>query len=283
MTVQFTKMHGAGNDFIAIDDWRKTVPWTNVGLMSAIATRRTGIGCEGLILVQPPDNGDAADFRMRFLNPDGREAGMCGNGARCAALFAYRHGLAGRMQRIQTGSGGVQAEILDARPFAGAVRLTTANPVPATARTVEVAGATWTCHCLDTGVPHAVVFVDDAASVDVRTVGRALRWHGTFAPTGANIDFVQVRPDGALTVRTYERGVEDESGACGTGALASALAAVSVLGLRLPLTLHVSSGDQLVVDVALGADGGTVPTLTGPAREVYTGAIDLAGFGGPAA
>lgn len=280
MSVQFTKMHGAGNDFVAIDDWRRGVPWTDVDLMARIAARRTGIGCEGLILVQPPDD-DTADFRMRFLNPDGREAGMCGNGARCAALFAYRHGLAGRSQRIQTsGSGVVQAEILDARPFAGAVRLTTSAPSPAIKRHIEAAGATWTCHFLDTGVPHAVVFVDDVARVDVRTVGRALRYHPAFAPAGANVDFVQARPDGALAVRTYERGVEDESGACGTGALASALAAVSVLGLRLPLTLHVTSGDQLIVDMTLGPQGGTVPTLTGPAREVYTGSIELAGFGG---
>jgi diaminopimelate epimerase len=273
-------MHGAGNDFIAIDDWRKTVPWTNTELMTAVATRRTGIGCEGIILVQPPAPEGSADFRMRFLNPDGREAGMCGNGARCAALFAYRHGLAGRLQRIQTGSGFVNAEILDARPFAGAVRLTTSNPAPTVVRSVAAAGAAWTCHCLDTGVPHAVVFVEDVAAVDVRTVGRALRWHADFAPAGVNVDFVQALPDGGLGVRTYERGVEDESGACGTGALASALAAVSVLGLKLPLTLNVSSGDRLVVDVALGPNGETVPTLTGPAREVYTGVIDLAGFGG---
>lgn len=278
MVSQFTKMHGAGNDFVAIDDWRRQVPWTNTALMCAMATRRTGIGCEGIILVQPPDAEGSADFRMRFLNPDGREAGMCGNGARCAALFAYRHGFAGRLQRIQTGMGLVNAEILDARPFAGAVRLTTSHPAPATVRKVVAAGNTWTCHCLDTGVPHAVVFVDDAAAVDVRTAGRALRLHADFAPAGVNVDFVQVLADGSLRVRTYERGVEDESGACGTGALASALAAASVLGMQLPLTLHVTSGDRLVVDVALGPDGNTVPTLTGPAREVYSGVVDWSAF-----
>lgn len=279
MIFRFTKMHGAGNDFVAMDDWRRTVPWQAETLMATVAARRTGIGCEGILLVQPPSPESGADFRMRFLNPDGREAGMCGNGARCAALFAYRHGLAGRQQRIQTTSGIVDAEILDARPAAGSVRLRMPSPAAATLRRVDGAGRSWSCHCLDTGVPHAVIFVEDVASIDVRTVGRVLRNHPAFAPAGANIDFVQIRTDGQLAVRTYERGVEDESGACGTGAVASALAAMAVHGLKPPLTLQVSSGDRLIVDAEASGDG-WLPSLTGPAREVYEGSIDFAAFGG---
>ncbi len=279
MVVDFTKMHGAGNDFIVINDRRQTIPWTDVPLMAAIASRRSGIGCEGIILIQPPPDDGEADFRMHFLNPDGHPADMCGNGARCAALYAWRNGLAGRQQLIKTGQGEVQAEILAADPPDGTVRITTQLPAPAVTREVEAAGANWTCHSLDTGVPHAVIFVDDAAAVNVREVGRALREHSTFAPAGTNVNFAQVEADGRLRLRTYERGVEDETGACGTGALATALAAEQVLQLELPLTLLVTSGDTLVVGVESDPDGGRVPTLTGPAREVYQGSIDLAWFG----
>jgi len=278
MIVQFTKMHGAGNDFIAIDDWRRTVPWQNRGLMATIATRRTGIGCEGILLVQPPDAGENADFRMRFLNPDGGEASMCGNGARCAALFAYRHGLAGQRQRILTASGIVEAEILNPHPASGVVCLRTPSPRPIEIRSVDADGKRWECHCLDTGVPHAVIFVDDVVGIDVRTLGRALRRHPDFAPDGMNIDFVQILSENSLHVRTYERGVEDESGACGTGALASALAAMGAHRLTPPISLLVSSGDTLVVDAVKSADGSWLPSLTGPAREVYRGTLDLAEF-----
>ncbi len=278
MMLHFTKMHGAGNDFVVLDDWRNTVPWREESLMSAIAARRTGIGCEGILLVQNPGSDAGADFRMRFLNPDGREAGMCGNGARCAALFAYRHGFAGQRQRILTRSGIVQAEILDPHPFEGQVRLTFARPAPPRAVELDCAGASWTAHLLDTGVPHAVLFVPDAGSLDVRALGRALRHHAAFAPDGANIDFVEILPGRQLRVRTYERGVEDESGACGTGAVASAVAAIALKGLQPPLTLLVSSGDRLAVDLTSGADGQPVPTLTGPALEVFQGTLDLSAF-----
>lgn len=278
MMLHFTKMHGAGNDFIVLDDWRGTLPWQQEALMTAIAARRTGIGCEGILLLQNPGPESGADFRMRFINPDGGEAGMCGNGARCAALFAYRHGIAGQRQRILTRAGIVQAEILDPHPFEGQVRLTFATPAPMRTVTLDCAGRSWTAHLLDTGVPHAVVFVADAQSLDVRALGRALRHHAAFAPGGANIDFVEVLPDRQLRVRTYERGVEDESGACGTGAVASALAAIAVEDLRPPLTLHVSSGDRLTVDTVPGPDGQPVPTLTGPALEVFQGTLDLSAF-----
>ncbi len=280
MTLRFTKMHGAGNDFVVIDDWRRAAPWQDARLMAAIASRRSGIGCEGLLLLQPPEAGSEADFRMRYLNPDGGEAGMCGNGARCAALFAYRQGLAGRLQRIAAGTALVEAEILCPDPCAGEVLLRTR--VCATIRRQDVAtpAGTLTCHCLDTGVPHAVIWTDDLGAIDVRTLGRAVRRDAAFAPAGTNVDFAARGADGELCVRTYERGVEDESGACGTGALAVALVALRDTPLAAPLTLRVSSGDRLIVNLEATEGDQAVLTLTGPARETFTGVVDLAAFGG---
>ncbi len=280
MRLSFTKMHGAGNDFITVDDWRKTIPWQDQALMAAIAARRTGVGCEGILLVQPPESGSDADFHMRFLNPDGREAGMCGNGARCAALFAYRHGFAGQRQRILTATGIVEAEILNPGPLSGIVRLRMPPPGELVTREVAAAGKSWTCRCIETGVPHAVVFVEDVAAVDVRTVGRALRRHATFAPAGVNVDFVQRGSDGTLLVRTYERGVEDESGACGTGAVACALVAILAKGAQSPVRLQVSSGAILTVDAEQTPEGSWRPALTGPACEVFQGILELDEFGG---
>ncbi len=280
MTIRFTKMHGAGNDFVVVDDWRRTTPWQDDRLMAAIASRRSGIGCEGLLLLQPPDGGVDADFRMRFLNPDGREAGMCGNGARCAALFAYRQGLAGRRQRIAAGAGIVEAEILCPDPCAGEVLLRTRVCSTIRPRDVETPAGTLTCHCLDTGVPHAVIWADGLDALDVRTLGRAVRHDPAFAPEGTNVDFAARSPDGELCVRTFERGVEDESGACGTGALAVALVALSDGSTSAPLTLRVSSGDRLTVNLETTEGDRAVLTLTGPARETFTGVVDLAAFGG---
>ncbi len=280
MMIRFTKMHGAGNDFVVIDDWRRCVPWQDTRLMAAVASRRSGIGCEGVLVLQPPEAESGADFKMVFLNPDGREASMCGNGARCAALFAYRHGLAGRLQVIAAGTGLVEAEILRPDPLSGEVRLRTR--VEATIRGVEVATptGTLTCRWLNTGVPHAVLWTDDLETLDVRALGRLIRQDPAFAPDGTNVDFAMRDGDEGLHVRTYERGVEDESGACGTGALAAALVAIRETGMPSPLIVRVSSGDLLRVDLEELKDDQAVMTLTGPARETFTGIIDLAAFGG---
>lgn len=278
MKLKFTKMHGAGNDFIVFDDRDLSVPWHRKDLMAAMAARRLGIGCEGILLVQPPDAGAGADFRMRFLNPDGGEAEMCGNGARCAALFAYGLGAAGKSQKIQTRAGVLEAEILESAPYRGRVRLVFTPPSLIKEHRLLCGGSELTVYLLDTGVPHAVVFVDDARGADVLGLGRALRFHEAFAPAGANADFVEVLADGTLLMRTYERGVEDESGACGTGAVAAALVAIRERGLETPVRLRVASGDILEVGVAGVAADGELPTLSGPARIVCEGSVDTDAF-----
>ena len=270
MVLPFVKMHGAGNDFIVVSGIAaRLAPLADVPRMAALCARRTGVGSEGLIALLPPDDPSRADARMLFLNPDGHPAEMCGNGARCAALLAHGLGFGeGGRVRLQTGAGVVDAEILDPAPARGRVRLTLAPPPePARLRLLNL-----DVLALDTGVPHAVVFVDNAASADVDGLGRTLRRHEAFAPAGTNVDFAEVLGPGSLLLRTYERGVEAESGACGTGALAAAAAHVHEhAGAAYPVAVRVSSGDTL--EVGLSPDGRL--TLAGPAREVFEGTVDL--------
>jgi diaminopimelate epimerase len=271
MKIAFTKMHGAGNDFIMIDDRQGLVPWQDHFLMAALAARRIGVGCEGIILIQPSDK---ADFRMRFLNPDGTEVEMCGNGSRCAAAFAHGIGAAGRAMTLETMCG-----LMDAELVPQGVKVWMPEPTRKTyGLAVQAAGRIFTGDFLNTGVPHFVVPVDDLASVDILTWGRALRQHPVFDPEGTNVDFVVYRAPDRLAMRTYERGVEGESGACGTGAVACAVAAVERIGLTLPIHARTPTGYELIIGGDWRDRKCTGLTLTGPAREVFTGEIDLDGL-----
>ena len=270
----FVKMHGAGNDFVVLDGRTTAFPWHDPGAMARLGARRTGIGCEGFLILLPSDTPDAA-FRLVFLNPDGHEADLCGNGTRCAALYGLRHGFADTPSfRIATGAGLVSAHVLDGGR-SGSEALVRLRLRPASAPTERRVllgdGTEVACVCVDSGVPHAVVFVPDAEAVDVRALGRAMRYHAAFAPAGTNVDFVQRTGAGLLRMRTYERGVEDESGACGTGAVAAAVTAMRQFpDLRCPVDIRVTSGDTLTVDPR-DPEG---PLLTGPAREVFRGECD---------
>lgn len=270
MKLHFTKMHGAGNDFIMVDDRALQTPFEDYQLMSAIAARRTGIGCEGIILVQPSDK---ADFRMRFLNPDGTEVELCGNGARCVARFAHSLGIAGKSMTMETMAGLVDAEIGDC-----GVKIW--MPDPSERRygvEVEVPQGRFTGHAVSIGCPHFVVPVAPEAldGFDVAGVGAAIRQHATFAPEGVNVDFVAYAKPNRIRMRTFERGVEAESGACGTGAVAAAAVGVEVAGLTLPASVGTSAGFELSVDGDWRSGRCTGMTLTGPARKVFEGDIDL--------
>jgi diaminopimelate epimerase len=268
MKLDFVKMHGAGNDFVMLDDRAGRIPWQDHFLMAAMAARRTGIGCEGVILVQASTR---ADFRMRFLNPDGAEAEMCGNGARCVAAFAHAIGAAKRTMTMETRCGLMDAELTD-----HGVRVWMPEPDRrAYDLTVPLEGRTVKGHFLVAGVPHFVVPVEDVGSVNVEGDGRLLRRHARFAPEGANVDFVAWRAPDRMSMRTYERGVEAETGACGTGAMACAVAAVETAGFTLPIRVRTSAGYELIVDGDWRDGKCTGLTLTGPAKEVYRGTIDL--------
>lgn len=256
MRIPFTKMHGAGNDFVMVDDRGGAHPWSP-RIIASVAPRGVGIGCEGVILVQPSDH---ADFRMKFFNPDGSEADLCGNGARCVAAFAREIGAAkSDRMTFETRAGDIAAEILSP----GLVRV--AMPDPKGVRD----------DFADTGVPHAIVAVDDLESADVAGEGRRIRFSDEYAPHGTNVDFVKYDPPDRLSIRTYERGVEAESGACGTGAVAAAVTGVARHLLRFPVRVATARGFELVVDGEF--DGGAFRnvTLAGPVAKVYEGTIDL--------
>lgn len=270
--VRFTKMHGAGNDFVLIDDRDETFPERG-SLIAAMAADHAGIGCEGVILVRKSVK---ADFRMTFYNPDGTEAELCGNGSRCVAAFAKRIGaVKSNCMTFETGAGLVDAEIVDE----GLVRVWMPEPkgrrYDCSAVCGEDGGMSVTGDYLVVGVPHFIVPVSNVTKVDVEKAGRALRLSPEFAPNGTNVDFVQYIPPSKAIIRTYERGVEAESGACGTGAVATAVAGVEAHGMSLPMHVRSSQGYDLVIDGDYRQSQGTGFTLTGPVRVVFEGELDL--------
>ncbi len=273
---KFWKMHGAGNDFIVIPDLEQKFPVAAGAGIRNLCRRPDGIGSEGLILLQSAGSfAPYADLRMRFFNPDGQEASMCGNGARCAARLAADLGLTGKSLALATGAGRVRAECLEG----GAVRIYLPPPSGWTMRCrLRLGRHTLVCHCVNTGVPHAVVPVGDVARTDVKKLGAAIRYHPRFAPQGTNVDFMEAGGAGdakALRVRTYERGVEDETGACGTGMAASALVAGRLKLIQPPVTVICAHGDRLVVDYRLTPRGAKMVSLTGPAVHVFEGRIRI--------
>ncbi len=264
MNIHFWKMHGAGNDFILVDDRAGTFPASDIKWLSGIGARRTGVGCEGIILIQ---NSDKADFRMRFFNPDGNEADMCGNGARCVARLAHEIGVTPMVMSIETAAGMLKAEILD-----NTVRIELTEPHGwETGGSLEIDGRQIKYGFVNTGVPHVVVEVDDLAGCDVKGLGAAIRYHAHFAPAGTNADFIHVTGTNSLSLRTYERGVEDETLACGTGIAASALIAYKLGKVKSPVEVKAASGDILVVGFRIDGDSVSNVTLTGLAVHVFQG------------
>ena len=271
--VAFTKMHGAGNDFVLIDDRAETFPVHDHILLAMLAAPRTGIACEGVILVQ---KSAVADFRMVFFNPDGTEADLCGNGARCVAAFAREIGVVSSpAMTFEPRAGLVDAEVSPS----GAVKVW--MPEPKNRRyglQVKVGDTFVAGDYVEAGVPHFIVPCESVASVDVEGLGRALRLSDAFAPNGTNVDFVQLLPAHKAIIRTYERGVEAESGACGTGAVATAVVAVETKKMSLPVHIRTSQGYTLTVDGDWRHAKATGFTLTGPVKKVFDGVVDLDSF-----
>lgn len=253
--IAFVKMHGAGNDFVLIDDRDEGFP-AEARRIAMMATRRIGIGCEGVILIQ---NSEIADFKMRFYNPDGTEVALCGNGARCVAAFARSIGAASSdKMRFETLAGMIEAEILSPK----LVKIAMPSPTDIDED-----------YCV-VGVPHKIVVAENLAKVDVFKEGRRIRLDSQFSPQGTNVDFVSFHQANRLSIRTYERGVEAETGACGTGAVASAVIGVLDYGLEFPVKVSTSHGYELIVD-GVEKDGVISDLyLTGPVEKVYSGIID---------
>jgi diaminopimelate epimerase len=275
MRIGFTKMNGAGNDFVMIHNRERTVR-ENREVVRALCDRRRGIGADGVILIEPEDG---VDFRMVYYNSDGGEAEMCGNGARCASLFAASLGM-GRREgdkiRLSFAArpGRMEATVRGGR---AAVSLTDAVGFERSV-TLAVPGGSEIVHLINTGVPHAVAVEDTCErlrSADIAARGRAIRYHEKFAPAGINADFVAVGEDGRLAIRTYERGVEEETLACGTGAVAAAVVLSHLGRVESPVDLVTLGKEVLTVSFEPTPKGAAHVVLEGPAAVNFEGTVDI--------
>ena len=260
MVNQFYKYEGCGNDFVIIDERTVGLQLTTAHI-AALCDRRFGIGADGLLLLRThPD----FDFRMLYYNADGSRATMCGNGARCLSAFAHKMNAIDNMGRFIADDGPHTTEILwiEEDVTQVAISMKDATPDEVTAEHI----------CINTGTPHYVMFVEDIETTDVVTTGRKIRYSSQFVPIGTNVNFVQITP-GAIIVRTYEKGVEDETLACGTGVTASAMAA-SLLTGKTDFEVKVRGGNLHVSFDKIETTFTNV-VLTGPARLVYSGQFDL--------
>jgi diaminopimelate epimerase len=268
MKIEFTKAVATGNDFIVFDG---RTPDTNIRypkLAKELCDRKRAIGADGLLVIEKTER---ADFRMRIFNPDGSEAEMCGNGSRCIALFAVTKKIVPDEMTIDTLAGILKAEV---KKNIVKVRLTEPKNIKWN-MCLMIDKCPYKLNFVNTGVPHVIHFVDDIEKVNVKNLGSHIRHHGEFSPDGTNADFVEVSGKNRIKIRTYERGVEDETLACGTGAVASAVISAEVEKMSSPVTVETRSGEEL--KVYFKVEGGEFKEvyLEGEAKLVYEGVIHV--------
>jgi len=265
MQIPFSKLSGAGNDFIIIDNQMLSIA-LSAATIKALCTRRTGIGADGLILIEPSL---LYDFSMKYHNADGLPGSMCGNGGRCAAYFAHSIGIpSGKNNEYIFEANGNRYDAWITQHETVRLRML----APQQFRH-DIALEELTCHSVNTGSPHAVIYVSDLASdlasVNVNETGRTIRHRTDIFAGGTNVNFIEVTSPTSLAIRTFERGVEEETLACGTGAVAAAL-----MSYRLGKTksnhiqVKVQSSDILTVEFSDSMDE---VFLTGPAKIIYEG------------
>ena len=264
--IPFEKMNGTGNDFVVIDNRDGIIPLEEQAEFAQKVCRRMfSIGADGLILIE---KSETSDFSWNFYNADGSVAEMCGNGSRCAARFAYRHKICGPKMSFETLAGVIEAEICEDDEN---VRVKMTQPYDFRLDlSLRLDDVEYPVTYVNTGVPQAIIFVEE--DVPVKKWGRKVRFHEIFEPSGTNANFVTCLEDGKIKVRTYERGVEDETMACGTGAVASSIYAAMLKGMDSPIDVVTSGGDTLTIYFDL-QDGPVVESvyLEGPARIVCSG------------
>lgn len=266
MPAHFSKMFGHGNDFIVVQDCQDMAPgdWREIAMR--FCSRRTGIGADGLLIVGP---GKSADFSMRIFNSDGSEAEMCGNGARCIARFAFEKGIAGSPMKFETPAGIIEAAV---EGSCVAIRLT--DPTGPVGSVAALSDGRYPLYTINTGVPHVIVFTEavfDLADELIQKRGKAIRFYEYFAPAGTNVDFVEVVGPRRIRVRTYERGVEAETPACGTGAAASALVSSLYAEMEAPPIEVEMPGGVLCVNFRRTCDVFTDVWLSGDVEWVFRG------------
>ena len=270
MIFDFVKMNGAGNDFVLYDNRSRSIALTTEQVVR-ICDRHRGVGADGLIGLIPCESGKA-DWAWEFWNSDGSLAEMCGNGARCFARYIQRMTGHPETTTFETTAGVISAEFQGERV---SVNLT----APASERLniqlpLKSAGET-TIHSINTGVPHAVIYVPDADKAMLSTIGPEVRRHAEFGPRGTNVNFVQVLGPNSIRVRTFERGVEGETLACGTGVAASALVSARVHGFQSPVKVRVQGGDDLEVSFNQANGAFSDVRLCGPADFCFYGRMEI--------
>jgi diaminopimelate epimerase len=265
--IPFFKMSGSGNDFIIIDHRKKFIDESALTrLITGVCRRKLSVGADGFILIEDSKH---HDFSWRFYNSDGSRAEMCGNGARCAARFARLNGIAGSELSFETDAGVISAQIMADR-----VKVNMPDPTDLSVDfSVDLAAGSMMVSSANTGVPHVIILQDQIDDLDVVGVGREIRYHRDFAPAGTNVNFICRDDDNAIAIRTYERGVEDETLACGTGSIASALVAAHKLEMTSPIDVMTRSGEHLTIYFA--EDNGRFHGIfmEGDARVVYSGEL----------
>jgi diaminopimelate epimerase len=269
MLLEFTKMNGAGNDFVLVDG-RTRNPNLSAAQIERLCDRHRGVGADGLIVLIPCKSGKA-DWAWEFYNSDGKPAEMCGNGARCFGRFVKKVAGLNKDFTFETVAGIIAARFQGDRVT---VNLTEPTSLKL-GEQLDLSVGKQTIHSLNTGVPHAVLFVPDADKAMVMQLGPELRHHPHFAPKGTNVNFVHVLGPGQIRVRTFERGVEGETLACGTGVTASALIASRVHKFNSPVKVQVQGGDQLEVNFRERNGGFADVSLTGPADFVFEGKVGI--------
>lgn len=264
ISFEFSKYSGCGNDFILIDNRSAFFNTQNAPLIQRLCARRTGIGADGVIFLE---NSRQYDFKMRIFNADGYEAEMCGNGIRCLMKFIQDCGIRKStctietfLRPLQVSLAGELVSVEMGSPFDFRWDLD-----------VEIEGQVYRVHHINTGVPHLIHFCEDIDQFELASMGPKFRHHHQFAPQGANMNVVQLMPNGELHNRTFERGVEQETLACGTGCTAAAIAAHKIFGLPSPITVHTLSEESLKITFA--EENGAVVglTQTGPAIKIFQG------------
>jgi diaminopimelate epimerase len=241
--LNITKLSGSGNDFILVDNRRRAISDDRmVSLTRALCRRMVSVGADGMIFLE---SSDRYDFKWRFFNADGSKAEMCGNGGRCAARFAFLQGLTGPEMTFETLAGPIQAWVEGSK-----VKLQLTRPEGIKLdQTIAVGKERVTLDFINTGVPHALVWVEDIDAVNVVRLGHRIRFHEYFKPEGTNVNFIQIKDQEMLWVRTYERGVEGETLACGTGSVAAASITFFKNKLRSPVKIQTRGGEVLTVYV----------------------------------
>ncbi len=265
--IPFSKMSGSGNDFILIDNRQNILDADHLTeFIIRVCTRKVSVGADGLILIEPSKQ---LHFRWRFFNADGSEGEMCGNGGRCAARFAFLKGIAPERLSFETLAGKIEAEVFGRR-----VKLQMVQPFGLELDfPVAIDQQEHHLHFINTGVPHAIEIVKENTQVPVKDLGPKIRFHPRFQPAGTNANFVQVIDHGHLKVRTYERGVEDETLACGTGAVASALIAAAKGLADSPVAVETTGGELLNIYFQRKGNEFEQVFLEGDTRLVYEGML----------